>query len=383
MGKGTKQSSQNPKKNWLANQIRAEIDSDRYRPGDTFDSERKLCERFGVSRVTVRAAMDLLEGEGVIQRNPRQRVTVKQRRSGSNQQVRLPDEHGGQVTFLRLGSNPWTSDISLGITTYCDQNRQPCRILDLHESHEALLKQLATLPEDTTGVILVAYDNREYRAVISELIERGTKVVLLERQIEGLALSCVSVDNFTGGYLATSHLLQEHKRPVFHIGHRGSSSVTRKRMQGWFSAMSEYDISDIDEFFFEIGVSDETLAVDFGSQKKAGYEAAMRILREKPRQENGWSIFAAKDFIAAGVYLAAEELGLTVGGDIAVVGFGDGPMAGKASPALSSIHRPRTELGYAAGRLLCQLIASKQNAAIHEVMPVRLIVRESSTGIGR
>lgn len=50
--------------------LREQAADGRLKPGDRIESEPELCAMFGVSRVTVRRALDLLERDGLIERTP-------------------------------------------------------------------------------------------------------------------------------------------------------------------------------------------------------------------------------------------------------------------------------------------------------------------------
>ena len=69
---------------------------------------------------------------------------------------------------------------------------------------------------------------------------------------------------------------------------------------------------------------------------------------------------------------------LDVPGDLAVIGFDDVNFAAVAHPHLTSIHVPKIEMGVTAVRLLMDRIAHPNQVHQTRLMPVELVVRESS-----
>jgi LacI family transcriptional regulator len=105
-----------------------------------------------------------------------------------------------------------------------------------------------------------------------------------------------------------------------------------------------------------------------------GREAGERILASgKPRPT---AIFAVNDFAAIGAMGALRSHGLTVGQDVAVVGYNDTSLAAELPVPLTSVHSPMADIGRTAVRLI-QAVLRGENPEPARLKP-SLYVRESS-----
>jgi LacI family transcriptional regulator len=90
--------------------------------------------------------------------------------------------------------------------------------------------------------------------------------------------------------------------------------------------------------------------------------------------------------MAIGAIAAVHDAGLTVPGDVSVVGFDGIALASYVRPALTTVAIPTYELGAAALRMLLELVERKQNPDLGPEpeggrttwLPTELVVRESS-----
>ena len=118
------------------------------------------------------------------------------------------------------------------------------------------------------------------------------------------------------------------------------------------------------------------------------HDAAM----EQGLQAPPTAVFCYNDLTAIGLMLAARRAGLSVPGDLAVVGFDDIPFALYIYPSLTTIAQPKPEMGKGAVDMVLSLVSAgdRVNAKIPAsgrqvsvvsdiVVQGRLVVRESST----
>lgn len=92
------------------------------------------------------------------------------------------------------------------------------------------------------------------------------------------------------------------------------------------------------------------------------------------------AVFATHDELAGRVRRAALGAGMSVPGDLSVVGFDDGPLA--EAVGLTTVRQPFEESGRAAAELLLGLMTGAPSRVTSVGLGVELVVRESSGPVG-
>jgi LacI family transcriptional regulator len=107
-----------------------------------------------------------------------------------------------------------------------------------------------------------------------------------------------------------------------------------------------------------------------------GYKP-MQALLEKSRDFT--AIFCFNDIAAIGAIRALKDAGLSVPGDVSVVGFDDIQSAAYSTPSLTTVRQPLLEMGKRGAQILLDRIANRENKYPSEiVMATELVVREST-----
>ncbi len=109
--------------------------------------------------------------------------------------------------------------------------------------------------------------------------------------------------------------------------------------------------------------------------QRDGYRAGQTLL-SKPEAPTG--IIAADDVVALGVMAAAQDQGLEIGQDLAVIGYGDILLAEYAQPPLTTIHRPTYTLGQQASQMLISRLRGEKLENDQVIFKPSLVIRQSS-----
>jgi DNA-binding LacI/PurR family transcriptional regulator len=173
----------------------------------------------------------------------------------------------------------------------------------------------------------------------------------------------VGSDNEQGGFDATEHLLQSGRRNIAFIGtaEPGYQEVY-DRWRGYCRALRAGGIEP-----------DDRLCVKAEPSEQDGREAIDELVRRGVQFD---AVFAASDVAAVGAMHALQNLGKTIPGEVAIVGFDDIPAASLTSPPLSTVRQDSRRAGEALVEAVVDAI--EYGSAQTMLLPVKLIVRESS-----
>lgn len=170
----------------------------------------------------------------------------------------------------------------------------------------------------------------------------------------------MSVDQVAGARLATRHLIELGHTEIMHIAGPQDWIEAEARMQGF---LEEINLADL-----------RTRAPILGDWSASfGYYAGLELLRFRDFS----AVFAGNDQMALGLMHACRELGLSIPGDMSIVGFDDIPEAAHFAPPLTTIRQNFSEIGRRAVSLLLGELRGETQLNHDQIVP-ELIVREST-----
>jgi len=187
--------------------------------------------------------------------------------------------------------------------------------------------------------------------------------VVLGRVPDSAGFDAVRADSRTAMRLVVDHLVDQGRRDIAFVNGPDDTTPGALRRAGFLEAAAAHPElttrrSDAGDF---------TVA--------AGYEAALPLLAGADRPD---AVVAANDLIGIGVLRAAEDLGLSVPGDLAVTGVDNTALADVVRPGLTSVDLGAEERGTAAAGMLLARIADPTRPAHVVTVAPSLVERGSS-----
>ena len=209
------------------------------------------------------------------------------------------------------------------------------------------------------GALILSHhsDDRSYKSLASSI-----PIVFGGRPMsnEGSDNYVVDVDNIESARVATQYLIDHGRTRVATIAGRQDMAAGLDRLEGWRKALA--------------GSSLPADLVEVGDFTPHGGATAMEKLIARGQHFD--AVFIASDQMASGALGVLRAHGLSVPGDVAIVGFDNDYFSTTSIPPLTTVDQPSVELGTHMAEVLVRLIGGIPVDKV-TIMPTRLIERES------
>ena len=219
------------------------------------------------------------------------------------------------------------------------------------------------------GILLADLD--EPGETVRALRRDGVPVVMLNYAPADAGYCCVVIDNEQVGYLAATHLIALGRRRLAFVGGLHDIQPVALRLAGARRAVAEHHGVELIEI--------DTVDLNPPSGAAAGRD----ILRLDPAGRPD-AIIAVTDLLAMALISTFASAGVSVPGDLAVIGCDHNSMAWGGAMPLSSVRMHGQEMGEHGIRLLRRELVEPAAGHRHErvVLTPELVIRESTAGRG-
>lgn len=326
-----------------------------------------IAHRLDISPATVSAVLNYKAEAGRISKKTQAAVWKAVREMGYQPNIaarRLRSDGGtGATVYLAIVSSSETplvvvGSVFRGVQLFAAESDIPLQ-LTIETFYPGHLNSLPGLLNGSrfNGAVIAntALEDDEFLA----RTDFPVPLVVFLRQIE--RQSYVSSDGFQSGYLAGKLLLEKNRRRLAALVPTSTTQARRERLAGYYRALEEGGITEIPK-----------LAGEFTEQ--GGYQAMVNFLQAGGQCDG---LFAVGDIMAFGAIAAIKQSGLTIPGDIALIGHDDLEMAPFTDPPLTTFHLPVVEMAHEAARILVSLLDQTDSKPIHRVYPAGLVMRGS------
>jgi DNA-binding LacI/PurR family transcriptional regulator len=320
---------------------------------------RDVARQAGVSLATVSRALSLPE---LVAPPTRQRVDAAVRRLGYEHSRAARSTARTRSGFIGVVApdliNPFFLGVLTGIQDGARAAGRHVLLVDSTEDPTAEAELTASIARRTDGLILLS--SRLPASALRDL--PCPRAVLFNRMVSGLP--AVLLDHADGIRQLVSHLVYlGHSHCAYAGGPRDSFADALRRRA-------------LDTACTRVGLRLTDLG-SFPPRRSGGARAADLVLNSQAT-----ALIAFNDLMALGAVAHLRELGVPVPARMSVTGFDDVPIAGLATPGLTTVAAPLHQAGRAAVSLLAGESAgaeASQDASPQAwTLPVRLVVRASS-----
>lgn len=322
--------------------------------------------RAGVSAATVSRA---LNNDRVVKRETKEKIVkIAQELNYIPNSAARTLKHGKTFTIAVILPdivNEFFSLVARGVEDYAHAQGYSVIICNSDESWQKEQEYIKVVSEKSVdGIVFISTSAKSNR--LQKMAENGLNFVLVDRYLEA-NVDMVLTNNINGAFDAMQHLIRLGHQRIAVINGPQTTQTARERFLGYKKALEEASLE-----------LDSALIREGDYRINSGYREMHHLLRLPSLPT---AVFVANDLMAVGALDAAEECGVRIPEDLAVVGYDDIPLASRIRPRLTTVAQPKYELGSKAAELLINRLEEDESLKLPQkriVLEPRLVIRDSS-----
>jgi len=247
------------------------------------------------------------------------------------------------------------------------------------EGYNVLISQSNDKYENEVSNCNALYDSRITGLIVSlsmetvdtahfqKFVEQGIPIVFVDRVPENFNSYKVVIDNYTAGYTATKHLIEQGCTRIAHFAGAQHRNIYEERKKGYLDALRDSGLPILEELVVHF----KTLSFEEGTK------ATKKLLKLDAPPDG---IFSANDTAAVSAVMCAKKMGVEVPDQLAVIGFNDDPIASIMQPSLSTVSHPASKMGAISARRILNHSGYNYDSDLTEitVLGTEIIQRDSS-----
>ena len=339
-----------------------------FHEGDKFFTEKELCEKYRISRPTVREALALLVKKGYLTRQQGRGTFVRNTPVSGKAQKASTDKKYIAVAYKKSWKE-LPGDVALekliqGVDDVITPRGYFLQLIMLEENEERDCKLIESVLNagNLAGMVIQGAPGPLARLL------RDIPVVV-EGNVVAEGFPVISRDAAEGAFLAIEHLIRlGHRRIGMVASNLTAAFQFGQFIEGYKKAFDKYSIKGNYQYIVR-DVFDED-----------GCRLAKDLLQDR---EPPTAFFGTEWIATIGIFRAADELGLKVPDDISIVGYGDNALSWQHSPRLTAVGFSTREASRVAAEKLLTRIEGENSYFTSVVLPVKFFKGESTTPLRR
>ena len=327
-------------------------------------TEKALCKKYDVSRITASRALDELEQAGVLYRKRGMGSFV----IPSYQEALNEHAHDYKIIALVIPFNISEGGMITAIETASSRLFKHKYFFTLHICDLDYEKEYETLEmlsqQNIDGLVYYPTTSKIPVEILQTFVEQKKPVIILDKKVNHLMFSNIISENYKGSYQLTEHLLDYDHVKTCYLSRfpLGFLPTIDQRYQGYAQCLADREIAAPPRF------------IVWEEHKENNY-SMLKYQINALHREGVTAILCENDEMAFHVNMCCESLAILVPEQMNITGFDNTSWATMGSAQITTMDQNFDNMGDA----IADIILNKSAKTVHKNIPVALIPRRSTS----